>query len=115
MGIIKKKLKTVQIKRMRSLNFLSITMLAAASASAKDVCRALVLSGGGNDGAWEAGVVWGMLNYGTPSDFEWDVVSGVSAGAINTAATAGWKLGEETEMATWLTDLWSNLHTDDIW
>ena len=27
-------------------------------------CTALVLSGGGSNGAWEAGVIWGLMNYG---------------------------------------------------
>ena len=48
-------------------------------------CKALVLSGGSNNGAWEIGVLWGLVHYGDPTDFYWDVVSGISAGAINAA------------------------------
>lgn len=87
----------------------------AGAAYAEDVCRVLVLSGGGSNGAWEAGVLYGMLNGGNPADYEWDVVTGVSAGSINTSAIAGWKKGEESEMVSWLSDLWLNLHTDDVW
>lgn len=79
------------------------------------MCRVLVLSGGGSNGAWEAGVLYGMLNEGNPADYEWDVVTGVSAGSINTSAIAGWNKGEETEMVSWLSDLWKNLRTDDVW
>ena len=61
-------------------------------------CKALVLSGGSNNGAWEVGVMWGLTNYGNPEDYYWDVVSGISAGAINTAGTAGWKPDEVVEM-----------------
>ena len=56
-------------------------------------CRALVLSGGSNNGAWEAGVMWGLLHYGDPADFAWNNISGVSAGAINTCFTAVWPTG----------------------
>ena len=35
-------------------------------------CYALVLSGGGTNGAWEAGVIWGLMNYGDPTNFEYD-------------------------------------------
>lgn len=59
-----------------------------ATAASKDTCRALVLSGGGSNGAWEAGVIYGFANYGNASDFEWDVISGVSAGSINALAIA---------------------------
>ena len=27
-------------------------------------CNALVLSGGGDNGAWEVGVMWGLAHYG---------------------------------------------------
>ena len=67
-------------------------------------CKALVMSGGSNRGAWEAGVIWGLAHYGNPSDFYWDVVSGVSAGSINTAGTAGYKPEEVIEMTEFLSD-----------
>ena len=51
------------------------------------------MSGGGNVGAWEAGVVWGLTHYGNPEDFRWNVVSGVSAGSFNTAFTSVWNVG----------------------
>ena len=81
-----------------------------------DTCRALVLSGGGNNGAWEAGVLYGLINNASdPVDYQYDVVTGVSAGAINTIALAGWELGKEKEMVSWLCDLWSDLKTSDVW
>lgn len=61
-------------------------------------CNALVLSGGANNGAWEAGVLWGLVNYGDPADFQWDVVTGVSAGAINTGLIVMYPPGEEVAM-----------------
>ena len=63
-----------------------------------DQCYGLVLSGGFNNGAWEIGVMWGLANYGNVSDYYWDVVSGISAGAINTAGTAGWAPNETEYM-----------------
>ena len=61
----------------------------------QDVCHALVMSGGGVNGAWEAGVIYGLTHYGNPEDFQWDVTSGVSAGCINAAAVALWAKGME--------------------
>ena len=71
----------------------SAIMLAAVGEAKKDVCRALALSGGGNNGAWEAGVLWGFMNYGDVADFEYDVITGVSAGSINAMAMSGWEAG----------------------
>ena len=58
--------------------------------------------------------MWGLTHYGTPSDFAWDVVSGVSAGAINTGAIATWATGTEVEMTEWISDTWANLTTEDV-
>lgn len=61
-------------------------------------CKALVLSGGGNNGAWEAGVMWGLANYGNPNDYHWDVITGISAGSINSAGAAGFAPSEVLEL-----------------
>ena len=73
------------------------------------------MSGGSNNGAWEIGVLWGLAHYGNPEDYYWDVVSGISAGAINTSGTAGWKPEEVIEMTEYLSDAWLDLSTHDIW
>ena len=72
---------------------------AVADAAEKDVCRALVLSGGATNGAWEAGILWGLATYGNTADFEYDVTTGISAGAINTAGIAGFAPEEVMESA----------------
>ena len=61
------------------------------------------------------GVLYGMVNEGDPDDFAFDVLSGVSAGAINSGGLAGWPIGKEVEMAQWMSDMWKNLKTSDIW
>lgn len=74
-----------------------------------------MLSGGSNNGAWEIGVLWGLTHYGNPEDYYWDVVSGISAGAINTAGIAGWNPEEVVEMTEYLSESWYNIMTTDIW
>ena len=73
------------------------------------------MSGGSNNGAWEVGVLWGLAHYGNPEDYYWDVVSGISAGAINTAGLAGWKPEEVIEMTEYMSDSWLSLSNEDIW
>ena len=71
-----------------------------------EYCRALALSGGGNNGAWESGIIWGLMHYGNPEDFQWDVVSGVSAGAINSSAVVLFPKGMEVAMSEYMDYLW---------
>jgi len=57
------------------------------------------LSGGGAFGTYETGVVWGLLHYGNPDDYRWDVFTGISAGSINAGMFAVWEKGMEVEMS----------------
>ena len=99
---------------MRKL-FASVSIAAISEALTADgKCRALILSGGSNNGAWEAGLVWGLLHYGTPSDYAWDTVSGVSAGAINTGGFATWETGTELELTEYLSDQWANMTNKEL-
>ena len=93
-------------------------MVAAATTMgvyAADSCTVLALSGGGANGAWEMGVLWGLLHYGNPDDYKYDVVTGISAGSINAIATIGWAIGDEVAATEWGSDLWKNLHTSDVY
>lgn len=78
-------------------------------------CRALILSGGASNGAWQAGVLQGFMTYGNPEDFAYDVVTGVSVGSINTALIGMWQKGAEKAMADTLVDLWSTMTRRDVW
>ena len=73
---------------MKSFTKAMILGMAAERAQAATSCKALALSGGGSLGAYEAGIIYGLMHEGNPQDFEWDVVTGVSAGAINAAAVS---------------------------
>ena len=55
------------MQKTKSLQLLAIAAYLQVAATATDStkkCRALVLSGGGTNGAWEAGIVWGLTHYG---------------------------------------------------
>jgi len=86
------------IRKTFAVTAIAVVQLVAAD----EYCRALVMSGGANNGAWEAGVLWGLVHYGNPSDFTWNVVTGVSAGAINTGAVVVFAPGDEVTMTEFL-------------
>ena len=93
-------------------SFIPIILGASSLVEAANTCTALVMSGGGSNGAWEAGVIWGLVHYGNPKDFEWDVVSGVSAGSINSIGIGVWAPGEEVQGSEALVDIWNSLTND---
>ena len=81
----------------------------------EDVCRALVLSGGGSNGAWEAGVIYGLSNYGDPNDFAYDVITGVSAGSLNSSILSAYEPGDERAFAQYASEQYRSLGTQDVW
>ena len=96
---------------------LSTALVAAAmlgQSFALETCQALVMSGGGSNGAWEAGVIWGLAHYGNESDFYYEWVSGVSAGSINTLGFVGWAPNEVYDMTEWLVGLYAAITNDQL-
>ena len=69
--------------------------ISAVEAASDKKCRAVALSGGGSNGAWEMGVLYGFTHYGNPSDFAYDVVTGISAGSINAIQLMSYAVGDE--------------------
>jgi NTE family protein len=65
--------------------------------------RALVLSGGGSKGAYEAGVVSYLMD---TLNFRYDIICGVSVGALNAVYLAQMSKGVQT--GRFLTSLWTN-------
>ena len=69
------------------------------SAKSEKSCRALALSGGGAKGSFEAGALYGLvMNDVDKSKYRYDVVTGVSAGAINTGAISLFEIGDEENL-----------------
>lgn len=74
------------------------------------------MAGGGSKGSFEAGVMWGLVkNDPGLSSFEWDVVTGVSAGSLNSAVVTGFEKGKENEMVEYISDFFANTENDDAY
>ena len=78
-------------------------------------CTALVMSGGGSNGAWESGALWGLLHYGNPADYRYDVVTGVSIGSINAAGLSVFEIGNELEAVDFIYKTWNRIRSEDIY
>mgnify|MGYP002633242787 CR=1 FL=1 len=95
---------------------LSIIALSTVVSAKEGKCTALAMSGGGSYGAYEAGVLFGLYHSLTDkSEMEYDVVSGVSAGSINTFAVGVFEIGDEGTMVQTQSDLWANITTPEVY
>lgn len=74
--------------------------------------RALVLSGGGSKGAYQAGALKYIIG---ELGVVYDAFCGVSVGAINSAFLAMFKYGEEQDSSFVLADLWEKLDNSKIY
>lgn len=78
---------------------------------------ALVLSGGGSRGAYEAGVLSWMFENIYPKlgeRFEFDIISGTSVGAIHAAYVAASAGLDPVERARALVDTWKTMRFDNV-
>ena len=74
--------------------------------------KALVLSGGGTHGAYQVGVLKRLL---VDEENHYDIVAGVSVGAINAAGIAQFKKGQELLCHKYLDDLWRTVDNSTVW
>lgn len=74
--------------------------------------KALVLSGGGSKGAYQAGALKYILG---EQKVNYDIFCGVSVGAINCAFLSMFPSGEEQQASDILLDMWSHLDTPKIY
>jgi predicted acylesterase/phospholipase RssA len=103
--------------RAHSLLFISTLFLClTACYSQQNVCRALVLEGGGDKGAYEVGVLSGWLNNTkNPEDFQYDVVTGISIGSINGMGMAQFPKGKEVEAVEFLLNNWQDTKRKNVY
>jgi len=95
---------------MNDTSTLALLLGTSVSASDASVCNALAMSGGGSRGSYEAGAVWGMYYAAEDkTQFEYDVITGISAGTLNLAAIASFEKGDEVNMLQLLSDLWADI------
>ena len=73
--------------------------------------RALVLSGGANKGAYQAGVVYCFLHN---LNIHYDILCGVSVGALNASLLATYLRGSERIAAEGLQHVWESIERDDL-
>ena len=81
-----------------------LTLISTTFASEK--CRAVAMRGGGTRGIYELGVLEAFLEAMEPEEIQYDVIAGVSSGAINGAPIALYEKGQEAEAFEYLHEEW---------
>ena len=80
----------------------------------KKICRALALGGGGDRGAYELGALQALVENQSPEKTQYNVLTGISVGALNAGAFAQFKIGKEKEAIKFLTKVWLEMTFNKI-
>lgn len=72
-------------------------------------CIGLTIEGGGCKGAYSAAVIKAMTDYLPAADLEYNIITGVSAGALNTGAYSQFSIGDEAKMADFALGIWESV------
>lgn len=96
-------------------SFLALSLASLAEAGPNGKCRVLAMRGGGIHGAFEVGVLKAFTDTLDPEEYQYDVVSGVSVGALNTGLLSIYKYGEEKEAVAFLEGFYKKNLPQDYW
>ena len=83
--------------------------LSLAFAKKQKKCRALVLQGGGDRGAYQAGAIKAFVNALPAEQRNWQVVSGISIGAMNAFGVGQFPPDQDEDMADLLYYFWEKI------
>lgn len=73
------------------------------------------MRGGGTKGTYEAGALRGIIEALDPLEYSYDVVSGVSVGAVNSVMLAIYPKGKEADAVTELETIWRTHLVQDLY
>lgn len=96
--------------RYSILSILILSLASMALAGSDGKCRAIVLSGGGDKGAYQASVLTSFIDLLDPIETTYDIVSGISVGSLNGGTFATFKQGEEKEFKDFVMDVWRSVN-----
>lgn len=102
------------MKPSLALIVLILSLTSLVSAGSKK-CRALVIEGGGPRNAYSVGVLKAIVNLLPPEERAYDVVSGVSMGAINAFILGMHAPGDEQAAINEMLQFWKNLDSSMVY
>jgi predicted acylesterase/phospholipase RssA len=94
---------------LNALLIFLISQVKTNSEKSNQKCYVLALEGGGDKGAYQVGVLKGLVDYIPENMTRWNVVTGISVGSINAAGISIFDIGKEQEAIDYLVNLWRNI------
>ena len=91
-----------------------VCILASSTFALNGKCRALVLSGGGDKGSYQASAFITWTKLVSQKDLSYDVIAGVSVGSLNGSGLATFAPGDERKAADWIFNVWNDLTSNDV-
>lgn len=88
---------------------LSLVFLSGTAFGLSDKCYSLSMEGGGTHGAYEAGVLWSYVNNIPAEERQWNIITGISTGSLNSRVCAQFEYGDELNMADKVVNTWMSL------
>lgn len=95
--------------------YLAVVALFQVTYAINGRCRALVLGGGTDRGAFQAGAIAGLATYLPPGEASWDIVMGNGVGGFNGMFVAQTVIGEEQNLNSTLSNFWLNFKRSQIY
>ncbi len=86
-----------------------VLLLIAATSMAwpwNEKCRALAFAGSGDKGPYQIGAFQGLLESLGPDEVKYDIVTGISVGAINALLFSQYAVGDEAKFLNETLGLW---------
>ena len=90
-----------------ALNLIFTLMISLAYGD--DKCRGLAFSGGGSKAAFEVGAFQALVSTLPATEYNYNIMTGVSAGSLNVGGLALFARGDEVAASEWLHGFWFNL------
>jgi predicted patatin/cPLA2 family phospholipase len=94
---------------MRLFNGFLLFLINSALAASDGKCYVLALEGGGDKGAYQAGALMGLVSNIPGNKYNWDVITGISVGALNAFGLSFFKQGDEVNAVNFILNIWKNI------
>ena len=94
---------------LRSILLVSLLILSVSSQK----CYGVAFEGGGGKGAYEAGVMFAFANATGGPVIAYNIISGISIGAVNAGLASQFAIGDELDMSLNMLRFWQTLNGSD--
>jgi predicted patatin/cPLA2 family phospholipase len=97
------------LESIRNISLILLILVNFNNSKDSQKCYVLALEGGGDKGAYQAGVIKGLVNSVPNGETKWNVITGISVGSLNGAGLSIFDVGQEKEAADFIISIWQQI------